>query len=113
MTIHRLNVQTGQVEILNEDAPDFRKPVTARQVKAEAERRILSIIPEWQQRNLIARAAELAIKGPANWTVNEKAEVTAGQAVWNRVKAIRAASNILEALAPIPMDYESDSYWPE
>lgn len=80
-------------------------------VKAEAQRRILEILPEWKQRNLTARAAELAIKGVSNWTAEETSEYEAGQAVWDRIKAIRAASDALEAQSPIPENFSDDSYW--
>lgn len=80
-------------------------------VKAEAQRRIISIIPEWKQRNLTARAAELAIKGAVNWTAEEQAEYEAGQAVWDSIKAVRTKSDALEAMSPIPEDYTDDKYW--
>lgn len=80
-------------------------------VKMEAQRRILEILPEWKQRNLTARAAELAIKGPSNWTPEEQEEYEAGQAVWDSIKAIRIKSDALEAMAPIPEDFTNDNYW--
>lgn len=80
-------------------------------VKAEAQRRIISIIPEWKQRNLTARAAELAIKGVSSWTAEETSEYQSGQAIWNQIKAVRAASDALEAQSPIPSDFYDDSYW--
>lgn len=80
-------------------------------VKIEAQRRILSIIPEWKQRNLTARAAELAIKGSVNWTAEEQAEYEAGQAVWDSIKAVRTKSDALESMSPIPEDYTDDKYW--
>lgn len=90
-------------------------------VKAEAGRRILAIIPDWQQRNLTARAAVLAAKGQANWTADEAAEWSAGQALWNRANAIRTASNAIEAdLAAIAdgaainaYDINHSARWPE
>lgn len=85
---------------------------TAADVKAEAARRILAIIPEWKQRNLTARAAELAKKGEADWTQAEADEWAAGQALWDQVKAIRAKSDAIEALDPIPADFADDSHWP-
>jgi len=66
-------------------------------VKLEAGRRILLVAPDYKQRNLTARAAELAIKGVANWTADEQAEHAAGQAIWDTIKAIRQRSNLLEA----------------
>lgn len=84
---------------------------TPEMVKMEAQRRILVILPEWKQRNLTARAAELAMIGQANWTEEEQAEWDAGQALWNQIKAIRVASDALEAMVPIPHDYQDDAYW--
>lgn len=86
-------------------------PATVEMVKAEAQRRILNILPEWKQRNLTARAAELAIKGQANWTAEETAEHAAGQVIWDQIKLIRTKSDELEAMTPIPSDFKSDSYW--
>ena len=85
---------------------------TVDQVKAEAARRVLEVAPEWRQRNLAARMAELFLKGVQNWTAEEQAEVDAGQAVWDQIKCIRAASNALEAMTPIPSDYmTNEAYW--
>ena len=95
---------------LTPPAPDAP---TAQQVKAEAQRRILAILPEWRQRNLTAQAAILAEKGRANWTKAETDAWTAGRALWDRINAIRAASDALEALDPIPADYADDHHWTE
>lgn len=68
------------------------------QVKDEASRRILSILPDWKQRNLTARAAELAkILNDRAWSADEAAEWAAGQIAWDSIKAVRAASNAIEA----------------
>ena len=68
-------------------------------VREEAGRRIVEIAPDFKQRNLTARAAELALRvavgGPA-LTPDELAEIAAGQGVWNTIKAIRVASNAAE-----------------
>ena len=93
-------------------APD-PEPVPAQLVKDEAYRRIVAIVPEWKQRNLTAQAAILADKGRANWTTDELAAWDAGEALWARVAAIRTASNDIEAMDPIPQDFDDDSYWPE
>lgn len=86
-------------------------PPTAGDVKREANRRILSLVPEWRQRNLTARAVELAMIGKANWTKTEADEWAAGQAVWDAVKLIRARSDEIEAITPIPADFTNDRYW--
>lgn len=80
-------------------------------IKAEAERRILAILPEWKQRNLTAQAAILAEKGRDNWTDAELIAWTAGEALWAQVAAIRAASDALEAMDPIPDDVTDDAHW--
>ena len=104
-------LKNGQIiEVPDSDFPPPTPP-TADMVKQEASRRILAICPDWKQRNLTARAAELAIKGVDNWTAEEQAEHAAGQAIWDKVKAVRARSNELEAMNPIPVDYSSDVYW--
>ena len=68
-------------------------------IKAEAGKRIFAVIPEWKQRNLTARASELAMKvaGGVSLTAEEQAEWNAGVTVWLSVKAIRAASDAIEA----------------
>ena len=66
-----------------------------RRVKALAGEKILEIIPIWKQINLTARAAQLARKNEL--TPEELAEWDAGEAVWNRVAPIRAASDLIEA----------------
>jgi len=85
--------------------------ITIQEVKAEAQRRIYEILPDWKQRNLTARAAELAIKGVENWTLEEQAEVAAGQALWDQIKIIRVKSDELESVNPIPVDYIDNKYW--
>lgn len=70
-------------------------------VKAEAGRRINDIAPEYVQRNLTARAAELALTYPGlgfdDLPEPEKTEAAAGRALWVQIKAIRAKSNEIEA----------------
>ncbi|WP_170334969.1 hypothetical protein [Ruegeria arenilitoris] len=90
---------------------DAAASVTADQVKQEAERRILSFVPEWKQRNLIAQASILAEKGRDNWSAEELTAWDAGHAIWAQVAVIRAKSDQIEAMDPIPADYQSDTYW--
>jgi hypothetical protein len=92
--------------------PAPKPPGTPDQVKAEAHRRILTLCPEWKQRNLTAQAAQLAKKGEANWTQAEADAWAAGEALWTQIAAIRAASDTLEALDPIPSDVSSWDGWP-
>jgi hypothetical protein len=87
-------------------------PGTVERVKDDAYRRIVAICPEWKQRNLTAQAAQLAKKGETNWTPEEAAAWAAGEAIWNQIAAIRAASDVIEAMDPIPVAFMDDIYWP-
>lgn len=66
-------------------------------IRAEAGRRILAVAPEYRQRNLTARAAEIALFEPQPWSEEIQAELSAGAAVWAAIKAVRAASDVAEA----------------
>lgn len=69
------------------------------QVKMEAQRRILELVPTWKQNNLTARMVELVNKKLVDTlTVEEEAEIAAVQAIWDQVKAIRTNSDELETL---------------
>jgi len=83
------------------------------EVKAEAERRIVAVCPEWRQRNLTARAVELTMQvaGGATLDAGEQAEWDAGLPVWQEIKRLRARSDEIEAMDPIPADFRDDAYW--
>lgn len=87
--------------------------VTVADVKAEARRRIVAKYPEWKQLNMMARSVELQDnRAQQAWSPAEKAEVEALKAAWVWIKSVRAASDKIEALDPIPMDYAADARWP-
>ncbi len=86
--------------------------VTPQMVKREAHRRIVAVVPEWKQRNLTAQATLLAEKGRSAWTADELRDWNAGFAIWSQVAAIRAASDAIEAMNPIPVDFDDDRRWP-
>lgn len=100
-------------QVVNVPDGDFPPPppITTDMVKQEAGRRILAIAPEWQQRNMLARVAELLRIGEANLNAAEQAELAAIEAIWTTIKGLRAKSNALEAINPIPLDYTDDKYW--
>jgi len=107
---HRSAVNGAYGEI-SPYVPPEPEPITAQQVKDEAYRRIIAICPEWRQRNLTAQASILAEKGRANWTTEELAAWEAGEAIWSEIATIRAKSNELELMDPIPQDYTEDKWW--
>lgn len=60
--------------------------------KTEANRRILDILPEWKQRNYTARAVEKVASGEVG-----DAEWNDMDAAWSAIKALRVASDAVEA----------------
>ena len=69
------------------------------ETKAEAQKRIYALIPQWKQSNLTARAVELHHKklNGVTLTQAELDELTAGFALWDKAKAVRVASNLIES----------------
>jgi hypothetical protein len=75
-----------------------RKARLIAHTKATAYRHITARLPEWQQRNLTARSAELLrIRHDRAWTAEEAAEADAIEAQWEWVKSVRAYSDQVEA----------------
>ncbi len=83
---------------------------TEEDFRAEAQRRILSVFPDWKQRNNLSRMLELYRKGEANWSTGEQAEIADIEANWSWLKSVRTASNRLK-ITP-PADYTDDKHWP-
>ena len=97
--------------IAQQDAP----PLSAAHVKAEAARRITALFPDWKQRNMVARGLELlnARMSDKGWTAAEATEAAEMQAAWDWIKSVRAASEAIERLATVPVDYAEDQRWPD
>lgn len=85
----------------------------ADQVKAEAHRRIVAVCPEWKQRNYIATDLTFTkiIQAGGTLTAEQEAARSDMEAVWTTIQGIRAKSDEIEAMSPIPQDFASDSYW--
>jgi len=66
------------------------------QIKQKAGVAINELLPEWKQRNLLARAIEL-IDPAHTMTPVEQAELNKIRAAWASIKGIRASSNAAEA----------------
>lgn len=92
-------------------APDDEP--TADEVKAEANRRIVAICPEWKQRNYIATDLTFTkiIQTGGTLTAEQEAARSNMESVWTTIQGIRAKSDEIEAMSPIPQDFASDSYW--
>ena len=94
--------------------------LTAQDVKAECQRRIIALTGVTdllnclvKQMNMQMRAAEIInIKASGGvLTEQQVAEAAALQAIADRIKALRARSNEIEAINPIPSDFASDARW--
>lgn len=95
-----------------------KPPVTVSSIKTEAQRRIIVTTGASdlmscviKQLNAQMRANELNDKriGGEALTEAELAEAATLRALAARIKAIRAASNVLEL--SLPNDYENDAHW--
>jgi hypothetical protein len=86
---------------------------TADYVRAEARRRIIAVYPGWAQANMTARAVELVkTLSTGTLTADEQTELAALEGAWAWIKSVRASSNTLEVMSPIPADYTADQRWP-
>lgn len=92
---------------------------TADDVRAEAQRRIMLLTGASdlqstiiKQLNAQMRASELTFKLATGVALSEaeQAEAAALQAMAAGIKAIRAASNVLEPSPPV--DFRNDTHWP-
>lgn len=90
-------------------------------VKVEAQRRIIALTGASnlnaclvKQMNALMRGTELTNKLTSGGvlTAAEDAEADALQAMADKIKAVRAASNTIEALDPIPADFDAAMRWP-
>jgi hypothetical protein len=99
-------------------------PLKVAAVKAEAQRRIFAIMPAWKQSNLMAQALNDIIDHGQDATArpaDQKATKVAADAAWGKIKAIREASNVIEAklLAMTKWqeleehDATTDAIWPK
>ncbi len=93
--------------------------VSIEDVRAEAQKRIIALTGTQdiigcliKQHNAQMRATELTlIKAEGGtWTAEQAAEAAALQSLALQIKAIRAASNVLEPNPP--QDFTDDKYWP-
>ena len=91
------------------EMPDF-DAVTDDQIKAEAQRRILSIAEEWKQRNMIAQGVEYLniLQSGGTLTVEQERQAAENLSVWAKIKVIRDASNAIEQMSPRPKDFRTN-----
>ncbi len=82
-------------------------------VKDESGVRIYTPYPQWKQANMQALGLSLIDKKLAGeLSTQEQAALDALYAVWGWIVQVRQASDALEAMDPIPLDYRDDRHWP-
>lgn len=105
---------------------DFTKagaatPASAADVNTVAQARIIALTGATdfdscivKQLNALMRATELTNKRALGQplTDDETAQATALQAMADAIKGVRDASNVLNAMTPIPLDYSDNGHWP-
>jgi hypothetical protein len=99
-------------------APPEAVSPTANDVRAEASRRIQVLVGARDADHLaikISNAARAGVRllsiGEANWDAAQKAESDYLKQADAAIELIRARSNDLEAMDPIPDDYKDNKYW--
>jgi hypothetical protein len=88
-------------------------------VRSEAQRRMIVLLGARDAAHLTLlisngerEAIRLIRKGDANWSAGEQARAAELEQVDTAFEAIRAASNVLEIMDPIPKDFDDDIHWP-
>lgn len=91
-------------------------------VKAEAQRRIFAIAPEWRQMNWHTAAAQLlAIRATREWTLTEALDYREIEEQWAGLARLREQSNTLEQTLTdltdvweiLAVNVTDDAHWPE
>lgn len=85
-------------------------------IKVEARRRILLIMTEDQQRNTLAAGQAAVMQfgaDPANWPEELQVRQVAAMEAWSEIERLRARSNEIEAMDPLPVDVTADELWIE
>ncbi len=93
-------VATWPVRKLDVDETNSAVVMKVAQIKGEAQRRILEIMPAYKQTNWLARKAELDLTygpDPTDWPADDKNAIASVLEQWEQIKTIRARSNELEA----------------
>jgi len=98
---------------------------TVEQIKAEAQRRIEAVAPDWKQRNALAEMIELQQAQMANMfvhlAVDDRTKLMTGSeserldshyALWESIRRIRDASNRIEQDPPAFAKLAGDPRWP-
>lgn len=88
--------------------------VTAQEVNAESFRRLDAAYPPQVRDYLIVQGEYLLFKRVegGTWNAADNTLVNQVKALRAKMVAIKDAADALKAMNPIPLDYQSNSYWP-
>lgn len=128
-SVNGFNLDTVKAAYIGDDFPtqteldeawlDCLREDKKAQTKKEAYRRIVTILPEWKQRNYTAKSVELTEKKVDGGilTQDELDELSTIKAKWVEIQQIRAASDNIEAeldstAAVEAYEIENCSLWP-
>lgn len=104
-----------EAAILAQQAADSQpRPVTVAEVKAECNRRVLDVMVEYTQRNTLAAGMAMITQygpDPTTWPVEKQTKYNDSIMQWAEIERLRARSDAIEAMNPIPSDYTNDTYW--
>lgn len=95
----------------NEIAPSDVPAITNEQVKAERQRRIYQIANPDKQAYYSRLMISWLEQGKETWTPEQIAQVEAIRAGNAAIDAIVAKASLLEAMDPVPADYQDDKWW--
>ena len=95
--------------------PTFTPDEQVLQIKAIAGNKINTLVPQWKQLNMTARAVELQhiAREAGELTVEQQAELDGIAVVWAKVRAIRDYSNSLEGRLATDSTIDIQAGWPE
>ncbi|UYN98348.1 MAG: hypothetical protein KIT02_10255 [Devosia sp.] len=92
----------------------IERPQQIAGIKAECRRRILLVMSEDQQRNTLAAGQAATMQygaDPAGWPEALQARQSAALVAWAEIERLRAKSNAIEAMDPLPADVAVDELW--
>jgi hypothetical protein len=100
----------SRITVNSEKARTLRAP----EVKAECRRRILAIMSEDEQRNTLAAGQAATMQhgpDPAKWPKKQRDRQFKAMTAWAEIERLRARSNEVEAMEPIPAYLGDDALW--
>ncbi len=94
------------------DPPPPPRPVSIGDIEEETGNRIYVLFPIHKQLNAQARATELLLIGPTNWSEQERAEAAYIQSARDWIKAMREVSDDLAGADVLDPTFRDDKHWP-